>query len=91
VSFAGISALLPSALAGQVRGKPTAYFFGFTHCPEVCPTTLFEMTQRLKDLGQGADPLIGVGATWIVGEVEVEHDLAVMCRTQIRPLTVSRR
>ena len=23
--------------------KPTAVFFGFTHCPEVCPTTLFEM------------------------------------------------
>ncbi|MDO9418823.1 SCO family protein [Pararhizobium sp.] len=24
-------------------GKPTAVFFGFTHCPEVCPTTLFEL------------------------------------------------
>ncbi len=26
-----------------LRGKPTALFFGFTHCPEVCPTTLFEL------------------------------------------------
>ncbi len=25
------------------RGKPSALFFGFTHCPEVCPTTLFEL------------------------------------------------
>eukprot|EP00913_Durusdinium_trenchii_P008223 g7720.t1 len=25
------------------RDKPTALFFGFTHCPEVCPTTLFEL------------------------------------------------
>lgn len=25
------------------RGKPTALFFGYTHCPDVCPTTLFEM------------------------------------------------
>lgn len=25
------------------RNKPTALFFGFTHCPEVCPTTLFEL------------------------------------------------
>ena len=25
------------------QGKPTALFFGFTHCPEVCPTTLFEL------------------------------------------------
>lgn len=24
-------------------GKPTALFFGFTHCPEVCPTTLYEL------------------------------------------------
>jgi protein SCO1 len=39
------------------KGKPTAYFFGFTHCPEVCPTTLFEMTQRLKDLGPDAERL----------------------------------
>jgi hypothetical protein len=25
------------------RGQPSAVFFGFTHCPEVCPTTLFEL------------------------------------------------
>ena len=36
------------------QGKATAYFFGFTHCPEVCPTTLFEMSQHLKDLGPDA-------------------------------------
>jgi len=28
-------------------GKPTALFFGFTHCPEVCPTTLFELNSWL--------------------------------------------
>lgn len=33
------------------KGHPTALFFGFTHCPEVCPTTLFEMAGWLKDLG----------------------------------------
>ena len=27
-----------------LQGKPTALFFGFTHCPEVCPTTLFELS-----------------------------------------------
>ncbi len=27
------------------KGHPTALFFGFTHCPEVCPTTLFEMAR----------------------------------------------
>ena len=28
--------------------KPTALFFGFTHCPEVCPTTLFELNGWLE-------------------------------------------
>jgi protein SCO1/2 len=33
------------------RSQPTAVFFGFTHCPEVCPTTLFELDGWLKTLG----------------------------------------
>src|SRR5690606_31867761 len=38
------------------RGHPTALFFGFTHCPEVCPTTLFELDGWLKTLGdEGKD------------------------------------
>jgi protein SCO1 len=34
------------------RGHPSAVFFGFTHCPEVCPTTLFEMDGWLNTLGE---------------------------------------
>ena len=38
------------------KGHPTALFFGFTHCPEVCPTTLFEMAGWLNALGdEGKD------------------------------------
>lgn len=33
------------------RGHPSVVFFGFTHCPEVCPTTLFEMNAWLDNLG----------------------------------------
>ena len=36
------------------RGHPSAVFFGFTHCPEVCPTTLFELDGWLKQLGDEA-------------------------------------
>ncbi len=30
------------------KGGPVVMFFGYTHCPDVCPTTLFEMTEVLK-------------------------------------------
>jgi protein SCO1 len=36
-------------------GHPTLVFFGFTHCPDVCPTTLFEMSEVLKAMGKDAD------------------------------------
>ncbi|TAN10454.1 MAG: SCO family protein [Rhizobiaceae bacterium] len=36
------------------RGHPSALFFGYTHCPEVCPTTLFELDAWLKKLGPQA-------------------------------------
>lgn len=39
-----------------LRGHPSAVFFGFTHCPEVCPTTLYEMAGWLNTLGdEGKD------------------------------------
>jgi protein SCO1/2 len=37
------------------RGKTLVVFFGFTHCPDICPTTLFEMSEVLKRLGPDAD------------------------------------
>lgn len=41
----------------SLLGRPTAIFFGFTFCPEVCPTTLTEMTAALDALGPDADKL----------------------------------
>jgi protein SCO1/2 len=35
----------------EFRAQPSAVFFGFTHCPEICPTTLFELDGYLKQLG----------------------------------------
>ena len=37
------------------KGKPFIVFFGFTNCPDICPTTLFEMSEVLKRLGPDAD------------------------------------
>lgn len=36
-------------------GKPFLVFFGFTHCPDICPTALFEMTEVMRKLGPDAD------------------------------------
>ena len=38
----------------SLKGKPYAVFFGFTNCPEVCPTTLNDMTTTLTALGDAA-------------------------------------
>ena len=50
---------LASSRGGEVqsqslRGSPYAVFFGFTHCPEVCPTTLYEMSGTLTKFGDAA-------------------------------------
>ena len=37
------------------RGKAVVMFFGFTHCPDVCPTTLADMAQAMRQLGADAD------------------------------------
>ncbi len=40
--------------SAALKGTPYAVFFGFTHCPEVCPTTLYEMSASLAELGEAA-------------------------------------
>ena len=44
------------------KGKPHLVFFGFTHCPDVCPTTLFEISELMRALGKDAD---GVNALFV--------------------------
>lgn len=39
----------------DLLGKPTALFFGYTFCPDVCPTTLLEASTWMKELGADAD------------------------------------
>ena len=38
----------------DMKGKPYLVFFGYTHCPDVCPTTLFEISQLFRKLGPDA-------------------------------------
>jgi len=55
----------------DLLGKPTVLFFGFTFCPEVCPTTLGELALHMKDLGPDADRL-----NYVFVSVDPERDSA---------------
>ena len=54
-----------------MQGHPTLIFFGFTHCPDVCPTSLFEISEVLRAMGKDADR---VNAYFI--SVDPERDTA---------------
>jgi len=59
----------------NLEGKPTLIFFGFTHCPDVCPTTLFELSEVMKWLGRDADR---TGVLFIT--VDPERDTPAMLK-----------
>ena len=53
----------------DMKGRPFLVFFGYTHCPDICPTTLFDISQVLQKLGKDADR---AGALFIT--VDPERD-----------------
>ncbi|WP_428670034.1 SCO family protein, partial [Roseibium sp.] len=74
-------------------GKPTVMFFGFTFCPEVCPTTLSELQGMIAELGDDADKLNYVFVT-----VDPERDTPEVIRDYVAafddhivPLTGTRK
>ncbi len=78
--------------AARLQGAPSAVFFGFTHCPEVCPTTLGDIAVWQDELGDAAsdlrvffvtvDPerdtteMLGDYVGWVPGVVGVTGDAA---------------
>ena len=57
VSFGGPFTLVDSKgqpfASSKLTGRPYAIFFGFTHCPDVCPTTLARLVKLRRQLGSG--------------------------------------
>lgn len=41
----------------DLNGRPRAVFFGFTHCPVICPVTVYELDAALDKIGKSADRL----------------------------------
>ena len=61
-----------------LAGKPYAMYFGYTFCPEVCPTTLLDLSRWIKDLGPDADKLNYVFVT-----VDPERDTVQLMHTYL--------
>jgi protein SCO1 len=47
----------------DMKGEPLLVFFGYTHCPDICPTTLFELSEVLHAMGKDADRVHAVFIT----------------------------
>ncbi len=62
----------------DLAGKPSLVFFGFTHCPDICPTKLFEITQMLDSLGADAGKVNVVFIT-----VDPERDTTELLSTYL--------
>jgi protein SCO1/2 len=60
------------------RGKPSVTLFGFTHCPDVCPTGLMQMSRWAEELGPDADKLRFVFVT-----VDPERDTVEAMRDYV--------
>lgn len=59
----------------DLRGKAVLLFFGYTNCPDVCPTTLSEFKQVKRELGDAADRVAFVFAS-VDGERDTPERLA---------------
>ena len=59
----------------DMKGKPFLVFFGYTHCPDICPATLFEVSEVLRALEKDADK---TGALFIT--VDPERDTPAMIK-----------
>jgi protein SCO1/2 len=60
------------------KGKVTVIFFGYTQCPDVCPTTLAELAQAKKSLGVRGDRVQGVFVT-----IDPERDTPEILRDYV--------
>ena len=64
---------------GDFKGKAVVLFFGYTHCPDVCPTTLAELSQAIAKLGDD-----GKRAQVLMVTVDPARDTAAALHDYVR-------
>jgi protein SCO1 len=62
----------------EFKGRIVVVFFGFTHCPDVCPTTLIELASVKKQLGADGERVQGVFVT-----VDPERDTPALLKAYV--------
>ncbi|MEJ2623382.1 MAG: SCO family protein [Pseudolabrys sp.] len=63
------------------KGEPYLIYFGYTHCPDVCPTTLFELSEVMKALDKDADRAAVLFVT-----IDPDRDTAVVMKDYLSNL-----
>ncbi len=63
---------------GEFKGKIPVVFFGYTQCPDVCPTTLAELAEVKRSLGADGERVQGIFVT-----VDPERDTAVLLKAYV--------
>jgi len=61
-----------------LAGKPYAMYFGYTFCPDVCPTTLLDMSRWIKKLGPDAEKL-----NYVFVSIDPERDTPKLMHTYL--------
>jgi protein SCO1/2 len=62
----------------DLKGRPFLVFFGFTHCPDICPATLFDISEIFRKLGPDADRAAALFIT-----VDPERDTPEMMKNYL--------
>ena len=72
------------AIPSPRRGKAVVMFFGYTQCPDFCPTTLSELAETMKRLGADADRVfpkdakLGMGGRRYHAKSELPPDIVIV-------------
>jgi protein SCO1/2 len=70
----------PYQFGKATAGKPTLLYFGYTHCPDVCPTTLADIAQAL----QAAPPAVRRATQVVFVTTDVKRDTPAVLRTYLK-------